>query len=215
MVEKNAWEIVRRSSLVVRDPVQWTENGRDGVTGVYVQSSVEEDSRNGHVLAPILGRPLVEQCALGRENKFKNAMCNLVKLTVTGPDGRVGAYVPRPVVEGLKIEHELAPIPHRHTVAEIVLERTERLAFAITDHVQWMETGRPGKPGAGAHKHVVVGHRFDIELAPIHHRRFVDCAVLGREQRRNPAIRIFHVQFRVAGLTGATGAAAQCRVVLD
>jgi len=42
---------------------------------------VEEDSRNGHVLAPIPRRPLVEQCALGRENKFKNAMCNLVQVS--------------------------------------------------------------------------------------------------------------------------------------
>lgn len=58
------------------------------------------------------------------------------QLTVTGPDGRVGAYVPRAVVEGLKAEHEPAPIPQRLTVAEIVLERTTRLALAITDHVQ-------------------------------------------------------------------------------
>jgi len=57
-------------------------------------------------------------------------------LTVIGPDGRVGAYVPRAVVEGLKIEHEPVPIPHQLTVAEIAVEITRRFALAITDHVQ-------------------------------------------------------------------------------
>jgi len=57
-------------------------------------------------------------------------------LTVIGPDGRVGAYVPRAVVEGLKIELEPALIPLLLTVAEIVVERTRRLALAITERVQ-------------------------------------------------------------------------------
>lgn len=176
---------------------------------------MEEDSTHGHVLAPIPRRLLVEQCALGKDNKFKSAMYSLVQLTVTGPDGRVGAYVPRAVVEGPKTEHEPAPTPLRLTVAEIVVERTRRLALAITYHVQWTAIGRPGKPGADVRVHVVGEHSVDLVPAPILHLHFADCVVLAGVQKRNHAMRIFHVQFRVVGPTGVTGVAAQCPVVLE
>lgn len=126
------------------------EGGQPGTAGVVVQSLVEVDYRNDHVLVPILLRNMAGRNARETLRKFALAMKSLVQWTVSGQFGEAGAFVPGRVEVACRAARELVPIHHRPSAENNVLGRENRLGHATKNHAQEMENGLHGNPGLPA-----------------------------------------------------------------